>query len=277
MGLKLLVLAIGVLLALAAAFAAACFVRAFGATYLGRAGTGGAAQTVEADCWSLAAILAARHFAWQGSFRESSSIGFNRPRPRSWLDTCRPQAGIPWLSIIPVSASLRSYDGLLLFGLAAASASLATIAVHRFASRTVRRAPFRDCRYSGLGVVARYSATSPAQPIRQLFATMAFAAHERVKMPQPGDKHPPTLAKVSARSGLGFHLLAAVIDAARMVKRHADRILCWFDSNIAIGLTEGINRLVQAAKAKARGYSSICNLKAMIYLLAGKLDLKMPA
>jgi hypothetical protein len=43
------------------------------------------------------------------------------------------------------------------------------------------------------------------------------------------------------------------------------------------GLIEGINSLVQAAKAKARGYRSIRNLKAMVYLLAGKLDLRMPA
>jgi hypothetical protein len=34
---------------------------------------------------------------------------------------------------------------------------------------------------------------------------------------------------------------------------------------------------VQAAKAKARGYRSIRNLKAMVYLLAGKLDLRQPA
>jgi transposase len=68
-----------------------------------------------------------------------------------------------------------------------------------------------------------------------------------------------------------------MIDAARTVKRHRDRILRWFDSRIANGLIEGINSLVQAAKAKARGYRSARNLKAMVYLLAGKLDLKLPA
>ena len=71
--------------------------------------------------------------------------------------------------------------------------------------------------------------------------------------------------------------LEPVIDAARTVKRHWDGILRWFDSKIANGLIEGINSLVQAAKAKARGYRSIRNLKAMIYLVAGKLDLRLPA
>jgi transposase len=71
--------------------------------------------------------------------------------------------------------------------------------------------------------------------------------------------------------------LTPMIDAARTVKRHWDGILRWFDSRIANGLIEGINSLVQAAKAKARGYRSTRNLKAIVYLLAGKLDLELPA
>lgn len=71
--------------------------------------------------------------------------------------------------------------------------------------------------------------------------------------------------------------LEPVIDAAYTIKRHWDGILRWFDSKIANGLIEGINSMVQAAKAKARGYRSIRNLKAMVYLLAGKLDMRLPA
>jgi transposase len=71
--------------------------------------------------------------------------------------------------------------------------------------------------------------------------------------------------------------LEPMIDAARTVKRHWDGILRWFDSKIANGLIEGINSLVQAAKAKARGYRSSRNLKAIVYLIAGKLDLTLPA
>jgi transposase len=71
--------------------------------------------------------------------------------------------------------------------------------------------------------------------------------------------------------------LSPMIDAAHTVKRHWNGILRWFDSRIANGLIEGINSLVQAAKAKARGYRSVRNLKAMVYLLAGKLDLRLPA
>jgi transposase len=62
---------------------------------------------------------------------------------------------------------------------------------------------------------------------------------------------------------------------ARTLKRHREGVLRWFDSKIANGLIEGINSLVQAAKAKARGYRSLRNLMAIIYLITGKIDLKL--
>ena len=70
--------------------------------------------------------------------------------------------------------------------------------------------------------------------------------------------------------------LPPMIDAARMIKRHWHGILRWFDTRIANGIMEAINSLVQAAKAKARGYRSTRNLKAIIYLIAGKLELALP-
>ncbi len=63
---------------------------------------------------------------------------------------------------------------------------------------------------------------------------------------------------------------------AATLMRHADGVLAWFDSRIANGLIEGINSLVQAAKAKARGYRSLRNLMAITYLVAGKLDIRRP-
>ena len=63
---------------------------------------------------------------------------------------------------------------------------------------------------------------------------------------------------------------------AKTIRRHRNGILAWFDSRIANGLIEGINSLIQAAKAKARGYRNRETIKAMTYLIAGKLDLKLP-
>ena len=70
--------------------------------------------------------------------------------------------------------------------------------------------------------------------------------------------------------------LPPVIAAARMIKRHWYGILRWFHTRIANGIMEAINSLVQAAKAKAPGYRSTRNLKAIIYLIAGKLELALP-
>jgi transposase len=65
--------------------------------------------------------------------------------------------------------------------------------------------------------------------------------------------------------------LPPMIEAARMVKRHWNGILRWFQTKIANGIMEAINSLVQAAKAKARGYRSTRNLKAIIYLIRTRL------
>jgi hydrogenase-4 component B len=196
MGLKLLVPAIGVLLALAAAFAAACFVRAFGATYLGRARTAAAAQAVEADRWSLAAMLVCAALCLLAGLLPGIVVDWLQPAVTALVaGHMPPQASIPWLSIVPVSASRSSYNGLLLFGFVTASASLAVVAIHCFASRTVRKAPPWDCGYPSLGVVAQYSATSLAQPIRRVFATMTFVAHEQVEIPPPGDPRPAILRR----------------------------------------------------------------------------------
>ena len=70
--------------------------------------------------------------------------------------------------------------------------------------------------------------------------------------------------------------LEPIKQAARTIKKHRDGILAWYDSRIANGIIEGINSLVQAAKAKARGYRSLRNLAAITYLIAGKIDLRLP-
>lgn len=65
-------------------------------------------------------------------------------------------------------------------------------------------------------------------------------------------------------------------DAAYTIKRHWSGILRWFTSRISNGTLEGINSLIQAAKARARGYRTSKNLISMIYLIGGKLDFGLP-
>lgn len=70
--------------------------------------------------------------------------------------------------------------------------------------------------------------------------------------------------------------LEPIKQAAYTIKRHWDGVLRWFHSNINNGILEGINSLIQAAKAKARGYRTTRNLITMIYLIGGKLDFRLP-
>jgi transposase len=60
----------------------------------------------------------------------------------------------------------------------------------------------------------------------------------------------------------------------KTVKDHWDGILSYFNSELTTGFLEGINSLVQAAKARARGYRNPRNMISIAYLIAGKLKFK---
>ena len=63
---------------------------------------------------------------------------------------------------------------------------------------------------------------------------------------------------------------------AKTVKNHWKGILAWFDSQLSNGFLEAVNGLIQATKRRARGYCSTKNLINMAYLIAGKLDFRLP-
>ncbi len=67
-----------------------------------------------------------------------------------------------------------------------------------------------------------------------------------------------------------------IIEAAKTIKRHWDGVLRWFESKMTNGLLEGLNSLIQSAKSRARGYRSTKNFITIIYIIAGKLDFRLP-
>jgi transposase len=66
--------------------------------------------------------------------------------------------------------------------------------------------------------------------------------------------------------------LQPVKDVAKMVKNHFGGIVAAIKTGITNGIMEGINSLIQAAKAKARGYRNTKTLCAIVYLMHGGLD-----
>jgi transposase len=67
--------------------------------------------------------------------------------------------------------------------------------------------------------------------------------------------------------------LQPIKDFVALVERHWDGIIAWHASRLNNGLLEGINSLVQAAKARARGYRNKNKMITIIYLTAAKLQL----
>jgi transposase len=70
--------------------------------------------------------------------------------------------------------------------------------------------------------------------------------------------------------------IGPVIKAAKTIKEHWAGVLRWFVSRISNGVLEAINSLIQSAKAKARGFRNSRYLITMVYLIAAKLDFKLP-
>jgi hydrogenase-4 component B len=190
-GLKFLVPAVGALLALSAALAAACFVKAFGVTFLGRPRTPQASHAQETDRWSLAAMLVLAALCLVAGILPGIFIDALAPVVSAFVGERMPvQSGIAWLSIVPIAESRSSYNGLLVFLFIALSGTLAAFAIHRLASAALRRGPAWDCGYPDPSPATQYTAGSFAQPIRRVYGTPVFGAREHVEMPPPGDMRP---------------------------------------------------------------------------------------
>jgi len=192
--LKIMVPAVGALLALAAALAGACFVKAFGVTFLGRPRSPAAQNAGEVDRYSLAAMFILAAFCLLAGILPGLVIDALSPITLAILDSRMPiQDNEPWLSIVPIAASRSSYNGLLVMIFITLSASSAVLVIHRFASRALRRAPAWGCGFSEPTPAAQYSGVSFAQPIRRVFGTLMFHARDHVDMPAPGDIRPARL------------------------------------------------------------------------------------
>lgn len=193
--LKFLVPAVGALLALSAALAAACFVKAFGITFLGRPRSPAAATPRETDHYSLVAM-----FVLAGLCLLAGIL------PGLVVDGLAPVVGLlnggarlmaqysqPWLTLVPVGEMKSTYNGLLVLLFLALSGTVAAGLIHRLASNAARRGPAWDCGFPEASPATQYTAGSFAQPIRRQFGSIVFQAREQVFMPPPGDSRPARL------------------------------------------------------------------------------------
>jgi len=187
-GLKLTVPAAGALLALSAALAAACFVKAFGVTFLGRPRSPAAMAAAETDTFSLTAMFLLAAICFLAGVLPGFVIDALSPVTAMLAAGTMPlQAAVPWMSIVPIAESRSSYNGLVILTFLIASGTITAMVIHRFATRATRRSAIWDCGFPLDAPQTQYASSSFAMPIRRVFGTVVFDVHERVDMPRPGE------------------------------------------------------------------------------------------
>ena len=184
---RLVVPAVGATLACSAALAAACFVKAFGSTFLGRARSEAATAARETDGFSRAAMLAFAVLCLLVGILPGFVLDALGSVSQLLVGArLEPQSAQPWLRIAPISAERGAYNGLLVFAMIAIAAAATAMILRRVASHALRRAPAWDCGFPDPSPATQYTSGSFAQPIRRVFGSVVFRAREHVEMPKPG-------------------------------------------------------------------------------------------
>jgi formate hydrogenlyase subunit 3/multisubunit Na+/H+ antiporter MnhD subunit len=188
--LRFAVPAIGAMLALAAALAAACFVRVYGTAFLGRPRTVEAARAHDVPLAQQVAMGALALLCILGGLLGAPLASVLAPLVRTFSGGMLPASGsgpTPF-SLVAFDSARSVYDAAVI-ALFVAIASLVTlVVVHRVSERRTRRGPAWDCGFPDPSPVTQYTASSFAQPLRRVYGTVAFSARETVTMPPPGDR-----------------------------------------------------------------------------------------
>jgi hydrogenase-4 component B len=187
-GLKLMIPAVGALLALSAALAAACFVKAFGVTFLGRPRSGAAEAAQEVDRVSLAVMFFFAALCLVAGVLPGYVIDALAPVAKALAgDRMPPQSEMAWLSIVPIAESRSSYNGMIILVFLVSSGTLTAMFIHRFATRATRRSAIWDCGYPDPSPATQYTSSSFLMPIRRVFGSTVFRVRQKVDMPRPGE------------------------------------------------------------------------------------------
>jgi formate hydrogenlyase subunit 3/multisubunit Na+/H+ antiporter MnhD subunit len=247
---KLLIPMGAALLALTSALAAACFVKAFGVTFLGHWRGPALPHVHEAD-WAMRAgmLLAAV---------SCLALGVFPPLVIDWMDAVMqqlvgmkigsPVAGLGWLWLTPVAAQRASYSGGIVFlGLVACIPAVYLLLHIR--PGAIRRVPIWDCGFEKLTPRMQYTGTAFAMPLRRIFGFL-FSIKERVKpRPYAGQSAYP--------ARIGYSL------------RVRDRVWSWFYAPIGLAsfaVARQVGRLQQGRIQSYLIYSFVTIIVLLVFL-----------
>ena len=218
---RLLVPAVGATLACSAALAAACFVKAFGMSFLGRPRTKAASAAAETDRFSQIAMLSLALLCLLAGILPGFVLdSLGAVTQLAVGERLAPQSAQAWMRIVPIDIHRSAYSGLFVFVMILLAAATTALVVRRVASHTLRRSPAWDCGFPDASPVTQYTAGSFAQPIRRVFGSVVFRAREEVAMPKPGDTAVARL-RVELRDTVWDALYAPII---RLVAATAERL-----------------------------------------------------
>jgi NADH:ubiquinone oxidoreductase subunit 5 (subunit L)/multisubunit Na+/H+ antiporter MnhA subunit len=185
---KLLIPLGAALLALTAALSAACFVKAFGATFLGH-WRGHHNPKIHEPGWSMRVgmVLAAICCL---------ALGILPTVVIDWMDTVPQQllgtkisttaGAFGWIWLTPVASQRASYSGPLAFIIILSVIVITYLFLH-VRSGSIRRGPLWDCGFEKINPRMQYSSTAFAMPVRRIFGYM-FGIKERVRL-NPNAQH----------------------------------------------------------------------------------------
>jgi hydrogenase-4 component B len=180
--LKLLIPMGAALLALTGALAAACFVKAFGVTFLGHWRGHHKPDVREADWPMRLGMLMAAATCLLLGILPTLAIGWMDAIPQQLIGTSlgKSAGAFGWMWLTPVAYERASYSGPIVFFGILAIVIAAYLLLH-VRPGAIQRVPIWDCGFEKIDQRMQYNATSFSMPIRRIFGFL-FNVKERVRM-----------------------------------------------------------------------------------------------
>jgi hydrogenase-4 component B len=215
------------LLALTSALAAACFVKAFGVTFLGHQ-RGHHHGLVHEVRWSMRIGMLLAALTCLG-------LGVLPTFMINWMDPIAQEltggsiaasaSGFGWMWLTPIAAGRASYSAPIAFIGILTVVVVVYLLLHARPS-AIHRAPLWDCGFEKVTARMQYTATSFAMPLRRIFGFL-FSIKEHVKQ-LPPDTHPAFPERLHyhlrVRDRFWNWLYQPVVDASFWLSRRIGRM-----------------------------------------------------
>ncbi len=224
---KLLIPMGAALLALTAALSAACFVKAFGITFLGHWRGSHAPRAAEPG-WSIRTSMIMTALLCLG-------LGILPTVVIDWMDRVPEQlvgarisktaGAFGWMWLTPIAQDRASYSGPIVFAVILSVIAVAYLLLH-VRSGALHRVPLWDCGFEKVTRRMQYTSSSFAMPLRRIFGFF-FSVSERLKRaPQAGHPAFPVQLHYSLRIRDRFWgwLYAPLVRSSFWIARQVGRL-----------------------------------------------------